>query len=145
MLGSCTWSPERPFRSAVVLASFHVLCYPYQSPLLPTHLVIPEHKHSTFLLPFAPAAPLCMALLQSKLPAAQYDSSCNLLRWFNLIQHTADSCKLFTPVHIPLPAFVPPPPPAVSAKTGAKSTAASTATVSGVWQDRVQSMYHMGS
>lgn len=69
---------------------------------------------------------------QAKLPTAQYDSFCNLLRWYDLLQHTADSSKLFSPVAIPLPAFVPPPPPAVTTKTAKSTTAASTATVSRV-------------
>jgi hypothetical protein len=60
------------------------------------------------------------------MPSAQFDGFCNLLRWYDLMQHTADSCKLFTPVAIPLPAFVPPPPPAASTRP-AKSTAATSA------------------
>eukprot|EP00879_Flechtneria_rotunda_P016430 GHRR01017194.1.p1 GENE.GHRR01017194.1~~GHRR01017194.1.p1 ORF type:complete len:396 (+),score=148.00 GHRR01017194.1:73-1260(+) len=58
------------------------------------------------------------------LPGAQTDSFCNLLRWYDLIQHTVDAASIFSIVHIPLPACVPPLPPVVhnNSKADSKST-----------------------
>jgi hypothetical protein len=99
--------------------------------ILPLHVVfiislccltLPPHTSTRFSLS-----------LQANMPSAQFDGFCNLLRWYDLIQHTADSSKLFTPVTIPLPAFVPPPPPAVSTRPAKSTAAASAAPVSGLF------------
>lgn len=67
---------------------------------------------------------------QAYLPAAQSSQLCNLLRWFDLIQHTAGAAAAgFQPVAVRLPAFVPLPPPAAAAPSSkpAASTAPSAA------------------
>eukprot|EP00882_Tetradesmus_deserticola_P026648 GHRQ01029414.1.p1 GENE.GHRQ01029414.1~~GHRQ01029414.1.p1 ORF type:complete len:190 (+),score=76.91 GHRQ01029414.1:163-732(+) len=63
----------------------------------------------------------------SSLPAAQTNQSCNLLRWFDLIQHTADTAAAgFSAVAVPLPAFVPLPPPPASSKPAASAATSAT-------------------
>ncbi|WIA21084.1 hypothetical protein OEZ85_005404 [Tetradesmus obliquus] len=65
----------------------------------------------------------------STLPAAQTNQSCNLLRWFDLIQHTAGAAAAgFAAVAVPLPAFVPlpPPPPPASSKPAASTATSAT-------------------
>ncbi|KAF6263252.1 hypothetical protein COO60DRAFT_1624675 [Scenedesmus sp. NREL 46B-D3] len=66
------------------------------------------------------------------LPAAQTNQSCNLLRWFDLIQHSADAAAAgFAAVAVPLPAFVPPPPPPASSKPAAYAATSATSSATG--------------
>jgi hypothetical protein len=77
---------------------------------------------------------LCV-ILQSTLPAAQTNQSCNLLRWFDFIQHAADAAAAaagFAAVAVPLPAFVPLPPPApASSKPAASAATSATSAATG--------------
>lgn len=58
------------------------------------------------------------------MPKAQVDQFCSLLRWFNLMQHTAAKGSAFTVVPIPAPRYVPPPPPAPPAAPAASASQA---------------------
>ncbi len=52
---------------------------------------------------------------QAAVPGAQTDQFCCLLRWFDLLQHVADPGQaVFKHRGLPLPRFVPPPPPVAS-------------------------------
>jgi hypothetical protein len=54
--------------------------------------------------------------LQAVLPGAQVNQLCNLLRWFDYIQHTVGAAAgdILPQVPLPLPPYKAPPPPAVS-------------------------------
>ncbi|GBF95548.1 hypothetical protein Rsub_08529 [Raphidocelis subcapitata] len=72
------------------------------------------------------------------MPPAQTDQFCSLLRWFDLLQHTADPAQaVFKHRALPLPRFVPPPPPqppqpsAGKEDKGGKGSDASSATKGG--------------
>ncbi|KAF8056858.1 Aimp1 [Scenedesmus sp. PABB004] len=58
------------------------------------------------------------------LPGAQAGAFTNLLRWLDLLQHTADAGGEFARVPIVLPAFVPPPPPPSAERASKAGSAA---------------------
>lgn len=95
----------------------------------------PSIMSSLAIHPSALCHPPPLASRQAELPPAQIDSLCNLLRWFDLMQHlTADAASgsgaaaTFPFVTLPLPAYVPPPPPPPPAAAAAAASAASSAT-----------------
>lgn len=63
------------------------------------------------------------ACTQAKFPAAQTLHFCNLLRWWDLLQHTADVKGLYQPLAFAKPRFVAPLPPAAAAPKAAAATA----------------------
>ncbi|PSC67857.1 nucleic acid-binding [Micractinium conductrix] len=61
-------------------------------------------------------------------PVAQHGHFCNLLRWYDLLHHTADAAQLFPAASFQRPAYVaPPPPPPAEPKAGKADKAAGAA------------------
>jgi hypothetical protein len=104
------------------------------SAVLTLRLYAPHHRLFTLRL-------LLSAAVQSTLPAAQTNQSCNLLRWFDLIQHSADAAAAgFAAVPVPLPVFVPlPPPPPASSKPAASAATSATSAATGQVRICIQS------
>lgn len=72
------------------------------------------------LVLYAAVAPAATAF-----PVAQHGHFCNLLRWYDLLNHTADGAGEFPAASFLRPRYVPPPPPAAepkAAKNGDKAT-----------------------
>ena len=57
--------------------------------------------------------------MQVNFPIAQHFHFQNLLRWYDLIHHTADKQKLFPAAPFKQAKFQPPPPPVPQPKVGA--------------------------
>lgn len=56
-------------------------------------------------------------------PVAQTQHFCNLIRWYDLLQNTADAKGFFPRVPVTRPRYVPPPPPAPAAAPAAAAAA----------------------
>lgn len=78
------------------------------------------------LVLYAAVAPAAAAF-----PVAQHGHFCNLLRWYDLLHHTADSQALYPAATFAKPPLVPPPPPAPAAAVSADKQAASAGAAKG--------------
>ncbi|KAL4429006.1 hypothetical protein ABPG77_006045 [Micractinium sp. CCAP 211/92] len=67
------------------------------------------------LVLYAAVSPAAVAF-----PVAQHGHFCNLLRWYDLLHHTADSQRLFPAASFARPRYVAPPPPAPAEKKEGK-------------------------
>lgn len=68
------------------------------------------------------------AHIQAGLPAAQVGIFCNLLRWSDYLQHTADRQGIFERVRFEKPRLIKPPPPPVASASKAQPQDAGGAT-----------------
>ncbi len=99
--------------------------------------VAAQHLEPLIPLPTGPLLPLLASLLpvllcpQAGFPVAQTQHFCNLIRWYDLLQNTADAKGFFPRVPVTRPRYVAPPPPAPAAAPAAAAAAAAGGKVGG--------------